>query len=93
MMISGMMYELKYSPEIRKDLKKISPPDRESIKFVIETKLCVNPIEYGKPLRYSLRGMRRLRVGNYRIVFRILHKTLYIEAIAHRKDIYKSIGK
>lgn len=31
----------------------------------------VDPIGFGKPLRYSLKGHRRLRVSAYRIVYRI----------------------
>lgn len=50
----------------------------------------MDPIGYGKPLRYSLRGHRRLIVSDYLIVYRIeenTHKVLII-AIKHRKDVY-----
>ena len=30
-----------------------------------------HPFELGKPLGYSLRGARRLRVGDYRVIYRI----------------------
>ncbi|MES2504791.1 MAG: type II toxin-antitoxin system RelE/ParE family toxin [Myxococcota bacterium] len=45
----------------------------------------------GKPLRYSLKGHRRLRVGDYRVVYRIepQNQTVVIIAIKHRKDIYE----
>lgn len=51
----------------------------------------VDPIGFGKPLRYSLKGHRRLRVSDYRIVYRIEPeiKTVIIVAIKHRKDIYE----
>lgn len=56
----------------------------------IKERLEVDPVSYGKPLRYSLKGHRRLRVGDYRIVYRIddKKKTVLIVAIDHRKDIY-----
>jgi lipocalin len=37
----------------------------------IKTKLTTHPFELGKPLRYSLRGARRLRIGDYRVIYRI----------------------
>ena len=44
----------------------------------------------GKPLRYSFKGHRRLRVGDYRIIFRVnlTQRIVTIVAIKHRKDIY-----
>jgi len=52
----------------------------------------LDPIGFGKPLRYSLKGHRRLRVSDYRILYRIEPetKTVLIVAIKHRKDIYES---
>ncbi len=50
----------------------------------------VDPIGFGKPLQYSLKGHRRLRVGNYRVVYRIevTTNTVIVIAIKHHKDIY-----
>src|SRR5579862_8061300 len=53
-------------------------------------RLEVDPVSFGKPLRYSLKGHRRLRVGDYRIVYRINDEKeiVTIVAVDHRKDIY-----
>lgn len=50
----------------------------------------VDPVLFGKPLRYSLKGYRRLRVGDYRVVFCIEADShqIIVTAIKHRKDIY-----
>ncbi|MCI0381955.1 MAG: type II toxin-antitoxin system RelE/ParE family toxin [Chlamydiae bacterium] len=37
----------------------------------IKGRLEIDPISFGKPLRYSLKGHRRLRIGDYKIVYRI----------------------
>jgi mRNA interferase RelE/StbE len=65
-------------------------PAKKRIITAINERLKVDPIGFGKPLRYSLKGLRRLRVGDYRIVYRIEAETttVVIVAIAHRKDIY-----
>ena len=61
------------------------------IKKVIEERLVNDPVGYGKPLRYSLKGHRRLRVSDYRVVYRISPEinTVTIVAIKHRKDVYE----
>lgn len=58
------------------------------IKQAIEERLTIDPIGFGKPLRYSLKGLRRLRVGNYRVVYQIKDNRVIILAIKHRKDVY-----
>jgi mRNA-degrading endonuclease RelE of RelBE toxin-antitoxin system len=37
----------------------------------IRERLETDPISYGKPLRKNLNGYRRLRVGRYRIIYKI----------------------
>jgi len=64
---------------------------RDLIRTAIGERLATNPVAYGKPLRGSLKGHRRMRVGDYRVVFRIVGQTVQIVAIAHRKDVYEDI--
>ncbi|MEI7580652.1 MAG: type II toxin-antitoxin system RelE/ParE family toxin [bacterium] len=63
---------------------------RELIKRAIAERLMVDPVGLGKPLRYSFKGHRCLRVGDYRIIFRVnlTQRIVTIVAIKHRKDIY-----
>lgn len=84
-------YTIKYLEEIIDKHIKVLPQNiKIIIKQAIEERLGTNPVGYGKPLRYSLKGYRRLRVGDYRIVYSINEKDkiVIILAIKHRKDIY-----
>ncbi|MDA9163613.1 type II toxin-antitoxin system RelE/ParE family toxin [Rickettsiaceae bacterium] len=84
-----MIYNILYQDEvIKKHIPKLSIAVKSIIKSNIESKLVSDPISFGKPLRYSLKGHRRLRVGDYRIVYRIDAEDVIIIAIKHRKDIY-----
>ena len=85
------MYEIEYLKSVtEKDIPKISAPDRKRIKKAIEDKLQTNPIEFGKPLQYSLTGCRRLRVGDYRVIYRIEEtRTVLVVKIGHRRDVYE----
>lgn len=84
--------EIKYLEEVtRKHIPALPSSAKSLIKHAIEERLMLDPIGFGKPLRYSLKGHRRLRVSDYRIVYRIdeATKTVIIVAIKHRKDIYE----
>lgn len=86
--------ELKFSVQYHKtvidyDISKLSQTWKDKIKVVIENKLTTEPETFGKPLRRSLKGYRKLRVGNYRIIFRLEKKTVKILAIVHRSVVYK----
>ncbi len=85
-------YHVLYLEEvIRKHIPGLSSSTRTLVKRAIEERLVIDPIGFGKPLRYSLKGHRRLRVSDYRIVYRIEPeiKTVIIVAIKHRKDVYE----
>lgn len=51
----------------------------------------VDAVSFGKLLRYSLQGHRRLRVSDYRVVYRIGPKAqlVVVVAIKYRKDVYE----
>lgn len=75
---------------LQNDIPNLSSTAKNMIKRSIEERLMLDPIGFGKPLRYSLKGHRRLRVSDYRIVYRIEPeiKTVVIIAIKHRRDVY-----
>lgn len=87
-----MTFRIEYLESVLKeDIPRLSHPARKDIKKAIEQKLAVHPFEFGKPLRYSLKGARRLRVGDFRVVYRIENpNTVLIIKIGHRKEVYES---
>jgi len=87
-----MTYVLQYHElVVKEDIPKLSMGDRERIKKSIETKLVNNPETFGKPLRRSLKGHRSLRVGDFRVVFRIEKKAVKILVIKHRSRVYEKV--
>lgn len=89
-----MSFSVSYHPLIKTDdLPRINPDMQKRIRNAIENRLKVAPHEYGEPLRKTLKGYWKLRVGDYRVVFRILEETVYIYCICHRKDVYQEALK
>lgn len=86
-----MTFEIKYAESAKQDRPKLSKKVQEQIQRDIEKKLTTMPEIFGKPLRKSLKGYRRLRVGDYRIIFKIETNTVKIFRIGHRSIIYKDL--
>ena len=63
------------------------------IKRAIEERLATRPEVFGKPLQRTLKGYWRLRVGEYRVVFKIVENDILILGIVHRKDVYQRVKK
>lgn len=86
------MWKIEYKKSVKKDLKKIPLEEKKLIKMAIEEKLMIDPVKFGTPLRQSLKGYFKFRVGDYRIVYGLKRKTVTVLVIkiGHRKDVYKS---
>jgi mRNA interferase RelE/StbE len=78
---------------VKKDIPSLPSIWREKIKRAVENRLTTQPEIYGKPLRRSLKGYRKLRVGDYRVIFRIERKIVKIFIIQHRSVVYNMIQK
>lgn len=76
---------------VQKDIPTLPKTMRTRIKNAVETRLAIDTIGLGKPLRYSFIGHRRIRVGDYRIVYRVNMNDyeVVIVLIKHRKDVYE----
>ena len=76
---------------VKEDIPKLDVRLKKQIKHAIETRLMTEPELYGKPLRRSLAGYRKLRVGDYRVIFRIQKNLVKILIIGHRSWVYEGL--
>jgi len=83
------VFEITYHPDVRQDLVRIAKQEKNRIRHAIETKLTLSPQEFGEPLRRSLKGYWKLRVGDYRVIYKIRNRTVVILRIGHRREIYR----
>ena len=89
-----MPFELRYHPDVRSiDIPLLDTKLRTRIKNAIERRLTTAPHLYGEPLRKTLCGCWKLRVGDYRVVFKIVSEEVWILGIIHRKKVYEAIKK
>ena len=83
-----MNYSLLYHPLVLKeDIPPLNKDIKTRIKAGIENRLLTEPALYGKPLRYSLKPLWSLRIGDYRVIYKTEETEITILKIGHRKDV------
>lgn len=78
---------------VRDDIPKLSSEQKEKVRRAIKERLVTHPDLYGKPLRRSLKGYRKLRVGDHRVIFQIEKNTVKVLVIQHRSVVYGEAEK
>ena len=82
------MTRIELSEKFKNQIKKIKDEtviDRVKKEF----KALLKDPTLGKPLRYSLKGFRSVRIGKYRLIYAIDGDVVKIYAFEHRKGVYK----
>jgi len=86
-------WRILYHPEIDKDLNRIGKSRAKRAIKAIDEKLLTEPEKFGAPLRKGLTGLRKLRVGDVRIVYRVEKKRIEVLIITIGRradsDVYK----
>ena len=84
-----MSYSVRIKRSATRELAQIARRDRERLVYAID-RLGEQP-HVGYPLKGDLRGLRRIRVGDYRVVYEVFDHELVVLVvrIAHRREAYR----
>jgi len=83
-----LAYNLVYKKSVHRDLKALSQPEAKRILDLIENELIESP-ESNPALKGRFAGLRKYRVGDYRVIYALLGQDILNLRIGHRKNIYK----
>lgn len=75
-MRSGVSYSIRLKRSAAKELSRLPQEARLLVIRAID-RLAVQPLA-GSSLKGGLRGLRRIRVGNYRVVYELLNDELVV---------------
>ena len=83
-----MTWTVRYTPTAAKAIGKLDPGTRSQVRAAIE-RLAEDPTR-GKPLQFTLNGLRSWRTSDWRIVYRVSKRGLeiLIVAVGHRREVY-----
>lgn len=84
-------YKIKWKSSAKKELKKIPKNNLLTILDEIE-KLTSNPFPANYKKIQGVENIYRLKVNNYRVIYKLENDELIIEVIRvrHRKDVYRN---
>ncbi len=89
-----MKWTILYHHDVEEDLESVGPSAANRIVRAIGSKLGLSPLDFGAPLSGNLANFRKLRVGDYRVVYQVREKTVvvYVLAVGPRRDkeIYRA---
>ena len=89
-----MKWSILYHKDVEDDLDSIGPSAARRIMKGIDNKLATAPLQFGSELAGNLSNFRKLRIGDYRIVYQVVEKKIliYVLAVGPRRDkeIYRS---
>jgi len=84
-----LTYKITFKKSVAKDLTKIGRPESERILNKLNTELSVKADQLPE-LQGQFAGLRKYRVGEYRVIFTIIDDSVLILRIRHRKNVYRS---
>lgn len=84
-----MSYSIRIKRSAAKELQRIAPSDRRRLVEAID-RLAEEPLA-GSALKGEFSGLRRLRVGQYRIIYEAIHRELVVLVVrvGHRGSVYR----
>jgi mRNA interferase RelE/StbE len=85
-----MSYEVQILPKAARQIKALSVEVRQDIKLTIQS-LANEPRPIGVKKLSGEKDIYRVRVGNYRVLYRIIDKVLVVVVVSvgHRREVYR----
>lgn len=85
------MYKIKFLPDAQDFYQRLRYSDKSHFERIEAAliSLSENPFQ-GKPLKHDFKGKYSLRVGPYRIIYKVVREmvTIFIFDIGHRRNAY-----
>ncbi|HSB03662.1 MAG TPA: type II toxin-antitoxin system RelE/ParE family toxin [Thermodesulfobacteriota bacterium] len=83
-----MAYNILYKESVQRDLRRLSKAEAQRVLKQIEEELSKNADTY-PVLKGRFKGLRKHRIGDYRVIYAILENEVLVLRIGHRKQVYK----
>ncbi len=87
------MYRIGYDRRASDDIARLDRSVLPAIERAIRERLSTNPTIFGKPLRHPLAGLWALRVGEYRVVYRLQKDVVQVIFVGLRSTAYAEVQK
>lgn len=82
-----MNYKIVFKESVYKDLKKIGKSNTLYILKKVEKELPTSALS-NPTLKGKFKGLRKLRIGDYRVIYTVINNEILILRIGRRKEVY-----
>lgn len=88
-----MTWAVSYTVTAQGAIRKLDPGTRNRVRAAVE-ELAGDPLR-GKPLGFTLKGLRSWRTSDWRIIYRAEAEkvVVVIVTVGHRRDVYERVQK
>lgn len=83
-----MAYNIQYKRSVEKDLSRLDKREARRVLDKIEKELSTHPDRY-PTLQGEFVGLRKMRMGDYRVIYAILGNDVLVLRIGNRRDVYR----
>jgi len=83
-----LSFKIAFKRSVSRDLKKIDKDQADRILIKIENELPEKAENFPK-LSGKFSGLRKFRVGDYRVIYSIIGDAALILRISHRREAYR----
>ena len=88
-----MTWEVVYTLTAKGAIRKLDPGTRNKVRAAVE-ELSKDPLQ-GKPLSFTLKGLRSWRTGDWRIIYKAeaTRVLVVVVTVGHRRDVYERVRR
>ncbi len=88
-----MTWEVVYTLTAKAAIRKLDPGTRNKVRAAVD-ELAKDPLQ-GKPLSFTLKGLRSWRTGDWRIIYRAEAEkvVVVVVTVGHRRDVYERVRR
>jgi mRNA interferase RelE/StbE len=83
-----LAFNITYKKSVIRDISRLDKKEARRIINKIEKDLSERAESY-PVLKGEFAGLRKMRIGDYRVVFTIMDDNVLVLRIGHRREIYK----
>lgn len=87
-----MASDVSYKRSVIRDLKNLDMQEAGRVVARLERELGKDP-DSGERLKGRFSGLRRLRVGDYRVIYTRTVNGVLVLLVSHRKDAYEKLER
>jgi len=85
-----LTWRIEFEDAAKKEFARLDRQAQKRIRKYLRERVSENPRDFGEPLRKNLSGLWKYRVGDYRVVAKIIDDIVLVLVlrIGHRSKVY-----